>query len=180
MQNLRSGPYDRILSPDEVVVLSGIATAGDFDHNGVLDVLDIDALSAIVRSGQYAAEYDINSDGSISDEDRRVWVEERKHTYFGDANLDGKFDTSDLVYVFIRGNYERQLIDEASWQDGDWNGDGVVNSGDLIAAFAGGGYEAGPRPSANVVPEPSSIMVAAVGLLACMSLCRRSARRCRQ
>jgi hypothetical protein len=72
------------LSPDEVIILSGIAASGDFDDNGVLDVVDIDALTRAVRSGQNPAEYDINADGKVDQEDRRVWVVERKTTFFGD------------------------------------------------------------------------------------------------
>jgi hypothetical protein len=167
--------YNRILSPDEIIVLSGIATAGDLDHNGVLDVRDIDALTRAVRSGQNPAEYDINADGKVDQEDRRVWVVERKTTYFGDADLDGKFGTGDLVFVFFRGKYNVANAVDVSWQDGDWNGDGVFDSGDLVGAFQDGGYEMGPRAAIADVPEPSSMTTLLFALIAaaCMPGSRR-------
>ncbi|MCA9168886.1 MAG: hypothetical protein KDB23_14530 [Planctomycetales bacterium] len=170
--------YNRVLSPDEIIVLSGIATAGDFDHNGVLDVLDIDALTRAVRSGQNSAEFDINSDGQVDQEDRRVWVVERKGTYFGDANLDGEFGTGDLVHAFLRGKYEVADAGDVSWQDGDWNGDGVFNSGDLVAAFQAGSYEMGPRTAIATVPEPGSLATLVAGLLVmgCMPTVRHKSR----
>ncbi len=156
--------YNRILSPDEVIVLSGIAASGDFDGNDILDVRDIDALTQAVRSGQNPAEYDINADGTVDQEDRLVWVVERKGTFFGDANLDRRFDTSDLVHVFIRGQYEKSSIANASWQDGDWNGDGLFDSSDMIAAFVAGGYEHGPRTVVATVPEPMGWLLWLIGL----------------
>lgn len=157
--------YNRILSPDEIVVLSGIATSGDFDGNGILDASDIDALTRAVRSEQNPAEFDINTDGKVDQEDRRVWVVERKTTYFGDADLDGEFGTGDLVYAFLRGKYDLVNAANVSWQDGDWDGNGIFDSGDLIIAFQSGSYETGPRPSMAVVPEPSSIAIPAISLL---------------
>lgn len=59
----------------------------------------------------------------------------------GDANLDGHFNSSDLVAVFQAGKYE--TMQPATWAEGDWNGDGVFDSGDLVAAFQDGCYEDG-------------------------------------
>ncbi len=168
--------YNRILSPDEIIVLSDIATSGDFDRNGVLDASDIDALTRAVRSGQNPAQYDINTDGKVDQEDRRVWVAQRKTTYFGDADLNGEFGTGDLVHAFLRGKYNSASAVDVSWEDGDWNGDGVFDSGDLVAAFQDGGYEMGPRPQAVPVPEPSSLVVLTIGLLGMGQLRRR--KRC--
>ena len=61
-------------------------------------------------------------------------------TSFGDSNLDGIFNSSDLVQVFQNGKYEEGLVGSAGWEDGDWNGDGVFSSNDLVLVFQEGGY----------------------------------------
>ena len=60
----------------------------------------------------------------------------------GDANRDGVFNSSDLVQVFQRGEYEDEIIDNSTWEDGDWNGDGDFTTADLVLAFQSGGYQA--------------------------------------
>jgi hypothetical protein len=52
---------------------------------------------------------------------------------YGDANLDGDFNSIDLVQVFRAGKYETSQA--AAWSDGDFNLDGRFNSQDLIAAL---------------------------------------------
>ncbi|MEZ6117782.1 MAG: pre-peptidase C-terminal domain-containing protein [Pirellulaceae bacterium] len=59
----------------------------------------------------------------------------------GDANLDGRFDSSDLVQVFGANQYEDNLPRNSHWIHGDWNHDGEFNTSDLIAAFQFGAYE---------------------------------------
>ena len=56
----------------------------------------------------------------------------------GDSNLDGVFNSSDLVYVFSQGKYETNEL--ASWADGDWNGDGSFDTQDLVFTFQHGYY----------------------------------------
>lgn len=78
-------------------------------------------------------------------------------TYFCDANLDGQFNTADLVFVFQCGKYEDTVEDNASWGDGDWDGDKDFTSSDFVAAFQGSGYEQGPRTATASVPEPATL-----------------------
>ncbi|MCA9168113.1 MAG: hypothetical protein KDB23_10610 [Planctomycetales bacterium] len=59
----------------------------------------------------------------------------------GDANLDGRFDSSDFVQVFQFGTYERDDLQQVTWAEGDWNGDGRFTSSDLVAAFVRGAYQ---------------------------------------
>ncbi len=58
----------------------------------------------------------------------------------GDANLDGIFDSSDLVLVFQSGKYEDAAATDATFADGDWNEDGLFDSTDLVLAFQSGAY----------------------------------------
>ena len=59
----------------------------------------------------------------------------------GDANLDGRFDASDLTTVFESGQYEDGLVGNSTWATGDWTGDGEFTSADFIVAFRFGHYQ---------------------------------------
>jgi hypothetical protein len=80
----------------------------------------------------------------------------RETTAPGNANLDGAFDSSDLVQVFGAGKYETGIRD-ATWADGDWNHDSLFGSRDLIIALQYGAYNEN-RPA---VPEPTSLQILA-------------------
>ena len=104
-------------------------------------------------AGTNDVSYDVNDDQRVDQLDRGVWVSDLKNTYVGDANLDGVFDSTDFVSVFVAGLYETGQA--AGWSEGDWDGDQRFDSGDFVAAFVDGGYELGPK-GAMAVPEPSS------------------------
>ncbi len=106
----------------------------------------------------------MNSDNLVNELDRVFWINDLKKSYFGDANLDGEFNSSDLVVVFTSGKYETGSA--AGWSEGDWNGDMLFESGDMVTAFTAGGYELGPREAVAAVPEPSGLILFALGLLA--------------
>ena len=100
-----------------------------------------------------------------------MWVEDLKNTYFGDANLDGEFNSGDFVQVFQRGHYEDTVVGNSGWADGDWNGDGEFDSGDFVLAFQSGGYELGSRAASAIspsnmaaVPEPTGRIIAILAL----------------
>jgi hypothetical protein len=77
---------------------------------------------------------------------------------------DSALDSSDMVQVFAAGKYETG--EDAGWAEGDWDADGVFNSSDMVTAFADGGYEKGPRVGAVAVPEPTSVLLLVMGLIA--------------
>jgi hypothetical protein len=82
---------------------------------------------------------------------------------FGDANMDGVVDNTDLS--ILRDHYYQT---GANWGDGDFNGDGTVDGADLNTVLSNYGARSG---SSIEVPEPASIVllgVGAVGLLACL------------
>jgi hypothetical protein len=109
---------------------------------------------------------DLDDDWDVDLDDRRIWVRDIKRTYFGDANLDGRFDTADLVGVFQIGEYEDGLVKNSTWASGDWSGDGEFDSQDLVLAFQDGGFER--TTAVAVVPEPASAHLLAMGLLLMM------------
>ena len=104
------------------------------------------------------------------------WIEELKTTYFGDANLDGEFNSSDFISVLIVGEYEDGIPANSGWADGDWNGDKDFSSSDFILALTGGGYEMGPRAAAAVVPEPGTVLGMIMGGLVVFLAGRRTQR----
>ena len=150
-----------------------IEVEGDFNRNGMLDANDIDLLSAEVRENTNDLRFDLNGDSLVDGDDRSTWVNELKGTYFGDANLDGEFNSGDLVEIFRIGHYEDEVAGNSSWSTGDWNGDQEFDSGDFVLAFSAGGYERGPRQEAAAVPEPNSPMLC-VFAFGAMAIWRRS------
>lgn len=158
------------------LTLERVGITGDFNSNGTLDAGDIDILSAQVRSGANLPAYDLTADSLVNKADREQWVNGLRHTYFGDANLDGEFNSADFVYVFTAGKYEDAIAGNAGWAEGDWDGNADFESGDFVLAFASGGYETGPRPGVSAVPEPASLSGWLALALACLagSLRRRS------
>jgi hypothetical protein len=165
------GVWDEMLSDAAIASLAAGnnpvgGVRGDFNADGSLDAADIDALTAQVLGGTNPPPYDLNSDQLVNDADRVVWVHDLKKTYFGDANLDGLFDSTDFVSVFQTGEYEDATARNSTWGKGDWNGDGDFTSGDFVTAFQDGGYEKGPRPGIAAVPEPSACILAWFGLWA--------------
>jgi hypothetical protein len=127
-------------------------TTGDFDGDGLLTVTDIDMLTAGVLAAMHPPEFDLNDDALVDERDRRVWIKDAKGTYYGDANLDLEFNSSDMVQVFTTGKYETG--EDAGWGEGDWYGNGEFDSSDMVTAFVDGGYEKGLRTDAVKAPEP--------------------------
>lgn len=80
----------------------------------------------------------------------------------GDSNMDGVFDSSDLLAVFQWGLYEDQQLWNAQWASGDWNADREFDSGDMLLAFQAGSYNQG---AVSVIPEPSALVLFLVGTL---------------
>ncbi len=146
----------------------------DLNDDSVCDVQDIDLLTQKVLEGTNEAAYDLNGDGLVDQADRTVWVKDLVVTWYGDANLDGEFNSGDLVAVLSSGTYEADV--DSGWGTGDFNGDGRTNSSDLVTALADGGYEAGPRAAVASVPEPSSGLLLSLALGSLLAL-RRARRR---
>ena len=144
---------------------------GDFNSDGHLNATDINQLALALRDRSASSTFDLNSDDLVNFDDHGFWVTETYSTYFGDANLDGVFDSGDLIQVFQRNEYEDGIAGNSGWEDGDWNGDLEFDSRDFVAAFRSEGYEVGPRPSLNSVPEPSSLPLVLMGVLG--QTCRR-------
>ena len=117
--------------------------------------------------------FDVTRDSLVNGDDLTAWVKDLKYTWFGDADLNLEFNSSDMVQVFAAGKYETN--EEAGWAEGDWDGNGLFDSSDMVAAFVDGGYEKGLRTDAVAVPEPGGWVLLAVGLMG-IAGCRRHLR----
>lgn len=128
---------------------------GDFDGSNTLDVHDINALNLAILNESTAPQFDLTNDGIVDGLDRVYWVHQLKSTSFGDANLDGVFDASDLVQVFQLAQYEDDIRSNSNWESGDWNGDLDFTSSDLVVAYQDLGYA--DAAVVATVPEPTVI-----------------------
>ena len=132
---------------------------GDFDASDDLGQNDVNLLVQMINFSRLTsrkARFDVTNDGSVDSNDLAFWVKDIKRTWFGDSNLDGVFDSSDLVGVFQTNQYEDRIEKNSTWATGDWDGDLEFSTSDLVLAFQDGGFEAGPRNAIATVPEPDS------------------------
>ena len=120
-----------------IIVDAGLA--GDTNKDGELDARDIDTLFAAIRAKDSDPCFDLNKDDEVDRQDSDFLIESILNTSVGDANLDGIFDSADLVKIFQAGEYEDRK-GNSGWATGDWNGDGEFDSSDLVIAFQKGHY----------------------------------------
>ena len=156
--NVRRAPIQGIQ-----IVEAILGGGGDYNGDGVVDAADADAQALAMKTPMENLDtYDENGDGVIDGEDRLIWVQDHAGTWVGDSDLDGEFNSGDLVVVFTAGKYETGQM--AGWGEGDWDGNIFFDSSDLVAAFTDGGYEQGPL-SLAAVPEPNGIGMIIIALV---------------
>ena len=142
-----------------------IVPTGDLNGDSVVGVDDVDLLWGQVRypsgGGSSGALYDLDSDGAVDAADVDFLIRRILNTEYGDFNLDGLIDTTDLT--ILGTNYGGV---DVGWAGGDVNGDGVVDTTDLTVMATYFGFVA----EDHIVPEPGS---AALLLLGVSALLRR-------
>ena len=97
---------------------------GDMDSDGDVDADDIDLLGANLGLAPHP-KFDLDADGDADADDLTVLVESVLATRFGDVNLDGTVDATDLL--LLANNFGQT----GGWADGDLNCDGMVTATDL-------------------------------------------------
>ncbi|MCP4194447.1 MAG: tandem-95 repeat protein [Planctomycetaceae bacterium] len=118
------------------------AIFGDLDRSGKVNRDDINLLCRVIRNGSDEIRFDLSHDGQLDEADLTVLIEDILKTSFGDANLDGRFDSRDFVSIFQAGEYEDSTSKNSTWSEGDWNCDQDFNSADLMQAFQLGQFSA--------------------------------------
>ncbi len=136
----------------------------DFNDDGELDCLDIDALVNEIAAGTNNAAFDLTGDGNVDLADRDVWLAgagavnlASGNAYLlGDANLDGAVDVPD--FNVWNGN---KFSAGTGWCSGDFNADGSVDVPDFNA------WNANKFTSADAVavPEPAGLWLLGVALV---------------
>ena len=122
--------------------------------DGVADVQTIDRLASLLRTGTYDARYDYDVNQTLDSRDQELLVHRVLKTSFGDANLDGEFNSTDFVEIFMAGEYRDSIVANSTWSTGDWTGDGEFESDDLVFALTDGQYQA-TAVGVVTVPEPT-------------------------
>ena len=106
-----------------------------FNHDGVDDGLDADALTAAIAASTNGLAFDLTGDRLVNRTDRDAWLVEAgqinlgpgRAYLLGDANLDGVVDGQDFV---IWNSHKFTAV--AAWSRGDFNADGLVDGSDFI------------------------------------------------
>ena len=122
---------------------NGDELRGDFNGDSQINIADVDLLCQAIRSGDDAL--DLTEDGVTSSDDLDELIENIIGTTYGDANLDGQFDSTDFVLIFQAAQYEDDIAGNSTWATGDWNSDGEFTTTDLVVAFQKGNYVAAAR-----------------------------------
>lgn len=149
-------PVGRVVPAVEVIIST--IKSPDFNDDGQVDAIDIDLLCAAIQAEETDLRFDLDGDGTVSIQDHDQLITERLQTTYGDSNLDGRFDSSDLVAVFIAGEYEDGVVGNSGWADGDWNCDGEFDTSDLVYAFQRGGYVAAAVPTRAMLEDVASAL----------------------
>ena len=123
---------------------------------GAANVQTIDQLSSLLRSDTFDPRYDYDVNQTLDARDKELLVHRVLDTSFGDANLDGVFNSTDFVQIFMAGEYRDAIAANSTWSTGDWTGDGEFDSDDLVLALTDGQYQAA-AVGLIVVPEPAGI-----------------------
>ncbi len=147
--------------------------AVDVDGDGDYDADDIDALGDAIRLGLTGAAYDISGPGEDGVPDGIVDVNDMDYfihflvettvgfgTEYGDFNLDGLVDATDLTRI---GTYFGSY---SSWAEGNANRhvDMIVDVTDLAILGTYFGFNA----ASDAIPEPATLGLLAMGGLAAL------------
>ncbi|MEM7315287.1 MAG: hypothetical protein AAF497_19275, partial [Planctomycetota bacterium] len=149
-------------------------TVVDFDQNGSVDCVDVNALTREIAAGSNSTDFDLNGDGSVNTDDLDQWLADAGAINLpsggafpmGDANLDGTVDVSDFNI------WNRHKFSEADrWCSADFNADGIVDVADFNLWNANKFTSADAAVSS--VPEPQLGLISVFAMLGIVMLSRK-------
>ena len=151
-----------------VTYLSDLApVVGDFNSDGLLDVQDIDLLSAAILSTSPNALFDIDESQRVDRRDLDYMLQSLLNSLPGDTNLDGHVDFSD--FVSLSSNFGSS----GGWAQGDFDANRKVDFVDFLI-FSSNFTNA---PNAATVPEPNTCGLILMVLILKIALRRRNRSR---
>ena len=119
----------------------------DLQNDGSLNIADVDLICAQLESSD--PRLDFNEDGAVNDSDLATVLEKTFQSVTGDVNLDGRFDSDDLIRVLQAGKFEDDVVNNAKWSEGDWNCDGDFTTRDFVFVFQAGTFVSEASPAAT-------------------------------
>lgn len=131
-----------------------IVEPGDFNHDGIVDAVDIDLLRIAINTSSTDPTYDVNG-GGLDSTDFDYQVETIIGSVFGDAELDKQVTFAD--FVSVSNNFSSS---GTGWGQGNFNLDEITNFEDfvLLANNYGINLSSGiPAPIST--PEPASLIM---------------------
>ena len=143
-----------------ILYLPGLSETvrGDFTLDGIVDERDITSLCHAIRFGSDDSFFDLDGSPVATQADLDILIRDLLGSEYGDANLDGIFNSTDLVQVFAAGEFEDNRTGQSTWSTGDWDCDGEFSTSDLVVAFAAGGFSnAAVGASLADVPNADSV-----------------------
>lgn len=146
------------------LVVSGFTQpSSDLNRDGFVTVDDLDALNRGLREHSTDLYFDVTGDQILDFSDwQQVMLDAGLQP--GDVDLDGTFDSSDIIQLFQSGKYDDGIDFNSDWRDGDFTGDLDFDSSDLIMALSNG-YAVQGANAVAFVPEPSSFVLFLLGLV---------------
>ncbi|MCA9170296.1 MAG: lamin tail domain-containing protein, partial [Planctomycetales bacterium] len=135
-------------------VYGGIVV-GDLTGDKRVDMADIDHLQASVRTGDLSG--DLTGNGVVDTGDLTFLVQNVLGSKIGDVNLDGRFDSHDLVLLFVAGKFEDAVASNSLYREGDFNLDGDFTTADLTFALQQGEYDSGAEAQVAAIAATESL-----------------------
>lgn len=130
---------------------------GDFDGNGSLDCVDVDALTQAIAAGSTDLTFDVTGDLVVDHQDLDEWVLNLKGTLFGDANLD--FVVDGLDFTVWNAN---KFSTGTAWCSGDFTADGTTDGLDFTVwnmfKFQSASRGSNPVPKTTVAAQGPTLL----------------------
>ena len=121
-----------------VVTNAAQGLLGDFNNDGAVDAIDIDAMAAALRTGSTISIFDIDNSGTVDWNDYDYLITDVICTLFGDATLDLVVSLND--FGILAANFGQP----GGWAKGDFNGDGLIDYDDFD--LLSGNYNSSSTP----------------------------------